>query len=174
MDSRVYISTCFIRNTFLLLDFFPGDMANPTFQTNRKFHCSSIETRNIYSRQWLYLATWQLYYSARATYGPLVPSLKSSDALTPSFWHKVTEAFAVNDAAFQKYIAFKKRGINVQPCDAECKRITICDLRALRAENNCVSIFTAHRWQQCSYLFLFSGWCDARAEFPQERRWSYA
>ncbi|KAF9467960.1 sphingomyelin phosphodiesterase [Collybia nuda] len=105
-------------DTYEIMDarVFISDMDDPSFQTN---------------------PTWKLYYSARETYGPLVPDLKSTDALTPSFWHKVTEAFASNDSAFQQYISFKNRGINIESCDAECKRVTICDLRALRAENNC-------------------------------------
>jgi hypothetical protein len=85
-----------------------------------------------------FIATWQLYYSARDTYGPLV-GVSPSDPLGPSFWHNVTEAFTVNDTAFQEFNTFLTRGLDVGQCDASCKQNTICNLRALRAENNCVS-----------------------------------
>ncbi|KAF4583315.1 hypothetical protein EYR38_002064 [Pleurotus pulmonarius] len=80
---------------------------------------------------------WKLYYSARAAYGPLVSGLKASDPLGPAFWHKVTEGFERNSTAFDMWNTFQSRGAKVQACDAECKKTTICNLRALRAENNC-------------------------------------
>jgi len=94
---------------------FASDLADPTFQTNPK---------------------WQLSYSARETYGPL-GGLKPGEPLSPAFWHKVTEAFAANDTAFQLYNKFSARGGVVMPCTGDCKTKTICNLRALRAENNC-------------------------------------
>ncbi|KAM6503440.1 Metallo-dependent phosphatase-like protein [Amanita muscaria] len=83
--------------------------------------------------------TWQLYYSARDTYGPLV-GVSSTESLSPAFWHKVTEAFEANDAAFMTYQAFTTRGVSVTSCDSNCKANTICGLRALRAEDNCVNV----------------------------------
>ncbi|KAG5651755.1 hypothetical protein H0H81_007567 [Sphagnurus paluster] len=81
--------------------------------------------------------TWELYYSARETYGPLV-GVQPSEALGPAFWHRVTEAFARNDTAFQQYNTFLNAGYGVTPCDGACKNATICELRALRAQDNCV------------------------------------
>ena len=52
----------------------------------------------------------------------------------------VTEAFAVNDTLFQEFNALKTRLTEVIPCDSACQTTTICNLRALRAENNCVSL----------------------------------
>ncbi|EKM50588.1 uncharacterized protein PHACADRAFT_263949 [Phanerochaete carnosa HHB-10118-sp] len=81
---------------------------------------------------------WDLYYSARATYGPLVtPPLPASAPLDAAFWHNLTEVFAANDTAFQIFNTFISRGGDVQACDDSCKATTICDMRALRAENNC-------------------------------------
>ncbi len=87
----------------------------------------------------LFLATWNLYYSARDTFGPLVPNLADTDPLGPSFWHQVTEGFESNDTAFDLYYSFKTRGYGVEACDSECKAETICGLRAMRSQDNCVS-----------------------------------
>ncbi|PFH48696.1 hypothetical protein AMATHDRAFT_81654 [Amanita thiersii Skay4041] len=64
--------------------------------------------------------------------------LRAKESLNPAFWHKVTEAFATNDTAFQMYRMFEKRGTGVTACDADCKTGVICQLRALRSKNNCV------------------------------------
>ncbi|KAF9542904.1 sphingomyelin phosphodiesterase [Agrocybe pediades] len=80
---------------------------------------------------------WQQEYSARDTYGPAIGGWPASQSLSPAFWHKVTEAFETNDALFQEYISLKTRGVNVASCTGDCKSTTICNLRALRAENNC-------------------------------------
>ncbi|KAJ7198282.1 sphingomyelin phosphodiesterase [Mycena pura] len=80
---------------------------------------------------------WSLLYSARATYGPLVGLAKTAP-LAPAFWHALTAAFATNDTAFQLFNTLRTRGGAVTPCaDPACVNTTICDLRALRAENNC-------------------------------------
>lgn len=88
------------------------------------------------------IATWGLYYSARDTYGPLV-GLPADSELTPAFWHKLTEVFTTNDTAFQMFNTFLSRGGAVTPCDAtdNCQNTTICDMRALRSQNNCVCVF---------------------------------
>ncbi|KAJ6560941.1 sphingomyelin phosphodiesterase [Mycena sp. CBHHK59/15] len=79
---------------------------------------------------------WGLYYSARATYGPLV-GLSPRSSLSPAFWHNLTEVFAANATAFQLFNTFLSRGGAVTPCDADCANTTICDMRAFRSENNC-------------------------------------
>ncbi|KAJ7640733.1 Metallo-dependent phosphatase-like protein [Mycena polygramma] len=93
-----------------------SDLKNPAYQTNPE---------------------WKLYYSARAEYGPLV-DLAPTAPLDARFWHAVTEAFEKNETAFQRYNEFLTRGAHVQPCDAACKKVAICQMRAARAENNCV------------------------------------
>ncbi|RDB27900.1 putative sphingomyelin phosphodiesterase asm-3 [Hypsizygus marmoreus] len=104
-------------DTYEIMDakVYRSDLANPSFQTQ---------------------PTWELYYSARATYGPLV-GLNATSALTPAFWHRVTEAFAADATAFQQFNTFKNRGVFIETCGAECRDVTVCGLRALRAENNC-------------------------------------
>ncbi|EIN09661.1 sphingomyelin phosphodiesterase [Punctularia strigosozonata HHB-11173 SS5] len=83
--------------------------------------------------------TWELYYSARDSYGPLVGNLGPTDALNASFWHKLTEVFESDDDAFQLYNARLSRETiaEVTACTDDCKNTAICDMRALRAENNC-------------------------------------
>ncbi|TFK73540.1 sphingomyelin phosphodiesterase [Pluteus cervinus] len=78
---------------------------------------------------------WELLYSARSTYGPAA-GLQANETLSPSFWHRVTDAFAANDTLFQQYRTYTAR-VDPGSCDASCKANTICALRALRSENNC-------------------------------------
>lgn len=77
-------------------------------------------------------ATWELYYSARDSYGPLVGELGPTDALDAPFWHKLTQVFEANDTAFQLWNTRQSRGGAVSPCTGSCKTVTICDQRALR------------------------------------------
>ncbi|KAJ8462862.1 hypothetical protein ONZ45_g17785 [Pleurotus djamor] len=79
---------------------------------------------------------WELYYSARQSYGPLV-GLKAKEPLSPAFWHRLTEVFASDDDVFQLFNTRISRGGAVTGCDSNCKNVTICDMRAFRAENNC-------------------------------------
>ena len=81
-------------------------------------------------------ATWQLLYSAREDYVPLVPSLGPNASLSPAFWHNLTEVYYKNDTAFQTYIAHKHRGREFvrNPCVGECKNGTLCEMRTLRAD----------------------------------------
>ncbi|KAF8524305.1 sphingomyelin phosphodiesterase [Hysterangium stoloniferum] len=84
--------------------------------------------------------TWQFYYSARESYGPLTtPPLAGSSPLDAAFWHRLTEVFESNNTAFQLFNERLSRGGDVQPCDDEggCRNTTICDMRALRSQNNC-------------------------------------
>lgn len=82
------------------------------------------------------LATWQLLYSAREDYAPLVPSLPLNAPLTPAFWHNLTDVYYKNDTAFQTYIAHKHRGWEFvrNPCVGACKDGTLCEMRTLRAD----------------------------------------
>ncbi|CAA7268234.1 unnamed protein product [Cyclocybe aegerita] len=95
---------------------FVSDLADPDFQT---------------------FPVWKQEYSARETYGPAIGGWPATQSLNPSFWHRVTDAFVSNDALFQTFNAFKTRGVNVSPCTGACKTNTVCNLRALRAENGC-------------------------------------
>lgn len=123
MDSRVYFS----------MSFFPplraGSPANSV-------HLANITAPNFQSST----PQWELLYSARATYGPLVtPALAASAPLDPEFWHNLTEVFAADASAFALFNTFLSRGGDVGACDADCQAAAVCDLRAMRAENNCVS-----------------------------------
>lgn len=85
---------------------------------------------------------WAPYYSAKATYGPLVtpPVTTPSAELSPAFWHNVTTAFEANDTAFQEYVARKSRGWGVSSCTGDCKTDEICQLRAAEAQYNCATV----------------------------------
>jgi len=118
-----------------------GNLSDPSFQINRDYLFPNYtpHSSNLTNLETVYLAIWQLEYSARDLYGPAIGGWPATDSLSPAFWHKVTEAFAVNDTLFQEFNALKTSLDEVVPCDAACKATTICNLRALRAENNCVS-----------------------------------
>ncbi|TFK22448.1 sphingomyelin phosphodiesterase [Coprinopsis marcescibilis] len=80
---------------------------------------------------------WELGYSARDLYGRHVSGLQPHESLGPVFWHKVTEAFERDNGVFDTYRSLKRGGGDPGTCDAECKRIAICDIRAMRSENSC-------------------------------------
>ncbi|KAF8524294.1 hypothetical protein BU17DRAFT_23931, partial [Hysterangium stoloniferum] len=80
-------------------------------------------------------STWQFYYSARKSYGPLTtPPLAGSSPLDAAFWYILTEVFESNNTAFQLFNERLSRGGDVQQCDDEggCRNTTICDMRVLR------------------------------------------
>ncbi|KAI0030554.1 sphingomyelin phosphodiesterase [Vararia minispora EC-137] len=99
---------------------------------------SKVYFTNISSPTFQNSPTWDLYYSARAAYGPLVnPALQPTDSLNASFWHRLTEVFSTNDTAFFEYNERISRGAGVSACTGTCRTNTICDMRAARAENSC-------------------------------------
>ncbi|GFF87267.1 hypothetical protein IFM53868_05091 [Aspergillus udagawae] len=84
---------------------------------------------------------WSRTFSARKEYGshvdpPLGDSLRSSE-LTPAFWHNVTRILELNTTALDFYWARRTHGWNVQPCDLDCRKREICQLRAARSQDNC-------------------------------------
>ncbi|KZV95484.1 sphingomyelin phosphodiesterase [Exidia glandulosa HHB12029] len=106
-------------DTYELMDVrvFFANVSSPTFQTS---------------------PTFELYYSARESYGALLPQpIPATQPLSPAFWHNLTEVFESDDEAFQLYNERLSRGGAVGACDADCKANTICNLRAARSENNC-------------------------------------
>lgn len=108
--------------TFAVLDSvqYAADMTNPDFQTKGP--------------------VWTKYYSAKETYGALVnpPLTDAAAELTPAFWHNVTVALENNAGEFAKFMARKSRGWNPQECSGDCESGELCQLRAGRAEDNCV------------------------------------
>ncbi|KAA1479006.1 sphingomyelin phosphodiesterase [Dentipellis sp. KUC8613] len=105
-------------DTYEVMDMkvFMTNISSPTFQEN---------------------PTWELYYSARASYGPLVGSLGPTDSLNASFWHVLTDVFTANDTAFQLWNTRQSRGGAVSACTGTCKTTAICDMQSARSENNC-------------------------------------
>ncbi|KZV71062.1 sphingomyelin phosphodiesterase [Peniophora sp. CONT] len=85
--------------------------------------------------------TWELYYSARDAYGPLVtPPLPTTAPLDAAFWHNLTEIFTANATAFSEFNERISRGGQVTACTGDCQTTTICDMRAARSENNCDTV----------------------------------
>ncbi|KAJ7218470.1 hypothetical protein GGX14DRAFT_595008 [Mycena pura] len=121
-------------DTFEMMDasVFLTNVSDPNFQVTR------ASARQAHRPQ---PAEWGIFYSARATYGPLV-GIAPGEPLSPAFWHNLTDVIAANDTAFhgQLFNTFISRDGMVTPCDAAsgCVNTTICDMRALRSENNCV------------------------------------
>lgn len=95
---------------------FRTDLSDPEFQKNPR---------------------WNLYYDAREAYAPLIGGWPATTSLNPAFWHKLTEAFETNESAFQLYETLRRRGWDPVQCNAECKRVSICDMRSARVENAC-------------------------------------
>lgn len=86
--------------------------------------------------------TWEVYYSAKETYGSLLtpPATESLVEMTPAFWHNVTEVFQSNDTAFQQYYARKNRGYSASTCTGTCITDEICQLQSGEAQYNCVEV----------------------------------
>ncbi|KAJ4490194.1 Metallo-dependent phosphatase-like protein, partial [Lentinula aciculospora] len=97
---------------------------------------------------------WKMVYSARELYGPLIPGgLSPLDSLSSSFWHQVTELFEADNKAFRMFQHLKRRtggGCSSHDDDEafiECKRLSICQLRAQRSENNCAEVRRGWIWK---------------------------
>lgn len=123
--------------TFGVLDIttYIANMSDPSFQSEKG-------------------PVWTKYYSAREAYGslvdpPLAP-LGTEDSggsgdekagrreLDPAFWHEVTEVLENDPAAFEQFMARKRRGWRPETCVDDCKSMEICKLRAGRAQDNCI------------------------------------
>lgn len=141
-----------------------ANMSEPDYQDERKDLPFSTHTCMLTIQ--CNAAVWGLYYSARASYGPLVASLNpafdpspASSPLDASFWHSLTEVFATNDTAFGLY---RNRTVRDAPppiggrnCSETCRNVTICDMRAMRAEDSCVSSVSSF-FEISPFVFLFS------------------
>jgi uncharacterized protein YijF (DUF1287 family) len=112
-------------------------MSLPTFQEKSKISISTPRLPVLFHAHANDIVTWQKYYSARESYGPLV-QLASTQPLTPAVMHNITTAFENNDAAFAQYNERFERAFNVTECEGDCKQRGICAMRAMRSENNCV------------------------------------
>lgn len=83
---------------------------------------------------------WKKFYSAKEAYGSAVspPLVDPKAELTPAFWHKVTESFENNQTLFDEFIMRKSRGWKAEkPCQGDCRKEEICQLRAGRSQDNC-------------------------------------
>ncbi|KAF9917475.1 hypothetical protein BX616_000875 [Lobosporangium transversale] len=90
---------------------------------------------------------WHLEYSARQTYGAFAP-VAANEPLTAAWWHNVTQVFENNDMAFQQFWTFRSKSAKrEEACAAgsECKTDTICNLRAGKSSDACVSTTRRHK-----------------------------
>ena len=106
--------------------------------------------------------TWKPYYSARKSYNSyLDPPHPEEASLNATFWHRVTEVFEKNECVpashplrevfqtdtsidnrtvFQLFNTRLSRGGKIEDCSGPiCKKNTMCMLRSMRSESNCVS-----------------------------------
>lgn len=138
------------------VDIFPSWPQGPwneLFVFLLNYICNISLTRDI-------LARWDLYYDAREAYSPSIGGWPTTSSLNPAFWHKVTEAFETNESSFQVYETLRQRGLDPVQCDAECKRVAICDMRAARVENACVCYFLLFRAVHWSPSVCFKTWVE--------------
>ncbi|GAA5892663.1 hypothetical protein JCM8208_005880 [Rhodotorula glutinis] len=109
-------------DTYEIMDFAPfvANRSSPTYQAGPE---------------------WTRYYSARESYGAFLdPPHPAHEPLDARFWHRLTEAFEVNETAFQLYLTRTLRGhpTSATKCDTpSCKAAKICALRSMRSEDNC-------------------------------------
>ncbi|TFK49001.1 sphingomyelin phosphodiesterase [Heliocybe sulcata] len=82
---------------------------------------------------------WSLFYSARASYGPLL-NLSSTSSLSPAFWHNITELMIHNNTLFDEYQHRKNGGVRRRKCRGECKEHTICQMMSMRSEDDCNTV----------------------------------
>ncbi|KAI0477086.1 calcineurin-like phosphoesterase [Xylariaceae sp. FL0804] len=84
--------------------------------------------------------TWEVLYSVKDAYGPLLNYTDPAAELTPAFWHNLTALFEDDDAVFQAYYARKTRDYDNSTCTDDCKTDEICQLRAAQAQYDCGTV----------------------------------
>ncbi|KAF9078780.1 Metallo-dependent phosphatase-like protein [Rhodocollybia butyracea] len=116
---------------------------------------AKVYTTNVSHPEFQIEPIWTMLYSTRDLYSSSIPKgLGPADALSPMFWHDVTELFETDDEAFREFQRRKRRTgrggcrQRVDDDDAydQCKRRTICQLRAQRSEDNCVDVNRREGW----------------------------
>lgn len=84
---------------------------------------------------------WVKFYSAKESYGSSIAVAGPNDELTPAWWHNVSESFKTDHAKMQAYVKHKNRGYQdpkkPNTCDSACAADEICQMRAMRAQDNC-------------------------------------
>jgi sphingomyelin phosphodiesterase len=78
---------------------------------------------------------WKKLYSAKEAFQ--VPSARGP-YINATFWHEVTELFERDNSAFESYKSFRFKGTGLHPaCDGDCKKDTVCNLRASNSRELC-------------------------------------
>ena len=116
-----------------------ANMTNDAYQTEREFNLANRFSCITLTLPLFPTAVWEFYYSARESYGPFVGNLSNRDSLDAKFWHRLTEVFVEDGDAFQLYVSRYNRGARPIRCRGKCKDYTICNMRAMRTQDNCVS-----------------------------------
>ncbi|KAI7906482.1 Metallo-dependent phosphatase-like protein [Cokeromyces recurvatus] len=87
------------------------------------------------STEWELVPNWHKEYSAKQLYGSSSNTFK---ALSPSWWHKVTEEMELDDEKFDLYWLNRYKSSPLTPkCDLSCRTNAICSIRAGKSELRC-------------------------------------
>ncbi|KAG0950228.1 hypothetical protein G6F57_000117 [Rhizopus arrhizus] len=94
---------------------------------------------------------WHVEYSAREAYNSSRAQITSpTSPLSASWWHNVTVDMENNEATFNKYHLFtSKSSPIIKECDENCRKNTICGIRAGNSEHRCdhlVNIYGRERY----------------------------
>jgi len=128
----------------------------------------SVYYTNISSPTYQSGPTWELLYSVKQTYGPLVtpPVTDPAAELTPAFWHSLTQLFETNDAVFQQYYSRKTRGYSTATCDSTCKAAEICKLRAMQSQYNCETVTPSVHFKRDDHSYGHVRECEGSSVVP--------
>ncbi|KAI9253659.1 Metallo-dependent phosphatase-like protein [Helicostylum pulchrum] len=88
---------------------------------------------------WLNGPNWHVEYSAREEFNSTLAYLPSpSSSLSAAWWHNVTIDMETNQETFNKYRLFTTKSSPLtKECDDNCKKNTICNIRAGKSEQRC-------------------------------------
>ncbi|KAI9474288.1 MAG: Metallo-dependent phosphatase-like protein [Benjaminiella poitrasii] len=87
------------------------------------------------SIEWDQEPNWHKEYSAKNLYSSSNNTFK---ALSPSWWHKVTEEMELDDKKFDLYWLNRYKASPLTPeCDVSCRTNVICGMRAGKSELRC-------------------------------------
>ncbi|KAG2235672.1 hypothetical protein INT48_008548 [Thamnidium elegans] len=88
---------------------------------------------------WLDGPNWHVEYSAREAFNSTLAHLPSpSSPLSAAWWHNVTVDMENNQETFNKYHLFTTKSSPLtKECDDDCRKNTICNIRAGKSEQRC-------------------------------------
>ncbi|KAK4511645.1 uncharacterized protein ATC70_012861 [Mucor velutinosus] len=108
------------------------------------------------AESWTDGPNWHIEYSAREAFNSSRAKLATpTSPLTASWWHNVTMDMEDDQETFDKYNRFSwKSSPLAKECDEECKKNTICGIRAGKSELRCdyeSDVFMGERYKPKSH-----------------------